>query len=298
MNNKIYTFHSIIKAVPSHLEDISILKVPKEEISTMLVPDHLIVHVRVRGTFQDEDLELPYNPDDTHEDTLAMIKQLHRTEGDLALYTECVRVTSTNWKTYYHPNSLLAAKPVASDTSASSTELPIVDNITDLLKQEAGKNVLLSGRRKREVLVTRKQPSKSNAGILARIPELLEFAGEYWHFRDASRATGLFYKSDKTVILDVGYAFRCDSYDFVLEFCIVQEAIFMDDVLSQSPSWQHCCPAYRVRHFADAEEAAANMLIDAMDHRISTIGSYVVLKKGTRINGLWCHESKDMTIGM
>ncbi|KAL9077894.1 MAG: hypothetical protein Q9157_003193 [Trypethelium eluteriae] len=183
-------------------------------------------------------------------------------------------------------------------SSTGSMGPPLIDNTTDLFNQEAGKKVALPGKRKRVALITRQQPNKSSKGILARIPKLLEYTGEYWHFLDGTKAaSGSISKVDKTIILDIGHAFRCNSYDIILGFCLVQEATLMDGVPSEDVC-QAYCPLYRVRRFADAEEAKTNMLLDATDHYISTIGSYVILGKGTQVDGLWCQDLEGETIGM
>lgn len=232
-------------------------------------------------------------------------EQLPNPEADISLCTEPVRLTSDNWKNYANPGLICTVKthptnalppPPPPDPFGDSSELPVVRSPCELFEQPHGANVTLHRNRYRDqtVIVTRKQASESFSGGLGRVWKCLESAeGERWFYTDGSRVSGRLQRERRTIFLDTGLAFRGRPSGQVSKFCLVQESVLeaveaveaVPSDLSVSGS-VNGTPIYRVRNFADAEEAKGYMLADATDLGIGTIGSYVVVAKGTKVDGL------------
>ncbi|OCK75893.1 hypothetical protein K432DRAFT_160088 [Lepidopterella palustris CBS 459.81] len=180
-----------------------------------------------------------------------------------------------------------------SNLIGDSLGLPIVRTPYDLFRQCPGATVMLRTQYcNRTAVITHNQAGESSLGNLGRVWKCLEGAKyERWTFADGSQVcSGSIPREGKIIFLDTGHAFRGNPDSQIFRFCIVQES-----VLNGGPNWGLSdivagTPIYRVRSFASAEEGKWYMFVDAANEGIGTIGAYVVVSEGSRVNGL--HKKK------
>jgi hypothetical protein len=162
---------------------------------------------------------------------------------------------------------------------------------SDLFKPQGTRILLVSNRTYDEpVVVTHNQASESSWGGLGRASKVLkspEFEFECWLYANGTKASSARILRKRTVFLDTGHAFCGRPKGQVLKFCLVQES-----VLEMPDGGVNGTPVYRVRPFANVEEAKNYMLADAMDLGVGTIGFYIIVVKGAEVDGLFRKEPR------
>ena len=237
-----------------------------------------------------------------------ILRQVPLREGwKMFLDTAPIRINSENWRNPNGPNfhwkaTLSGPYAMGLPPKKLAKDIANPQDVSDSFSifqygNGARVRLKLEGCSPRIVTITSKRCEYLFRGLLARLPTLLEFRAEHWYYSDGTRMDpGTINVNQKSILLEIGHAFRCELGDNVLSFCIVQEsAQTTNSITGYNGTYT---PVYRVKKLTGPDEAERYVVQDAAEHGIGTIGSFVILKKGTRVEGLCCGEIGDMTIGM